>query len=520
MYDIFLSYSGQDREWVRKLADQIAEHKLHGRNLRVWFDERDMGPGEFIVSRLELALQESNYIGIVLTPEALKSDWVQFERNIFQSQDPMGARKKILPILLKDCKLPPSLAAISYIDFRNPSDFDDSLSRLVQAICRGEASERVSQDTFLDLLRQALEDRSIRPTPAKDALFDYISQRPIRNLFFEGHIYWAFNTMLEIEDHDATLIAAECAAVLMARSVRYNRIPQLWIANGGKEQKIAAMRAYSKLAEIDPEAVDTSGLLDCAISLEEDGLPSASEDSAFIHLVRALGKIKSTSTGQDLIEALSFRGPVQKAIAAAAIGISFADGILIYHLSEMQKVARNVADQPPSPRLCSILARLSTDRDSAVRVEAGKWIKYLQSQWIGISFQSESASLPVSSESTLVKPTHPMEGSAPFAGRILKVSETDIRAASKRLRSGDIVCLNTRGADDTLFCGASAFFIPEQHSFTHQCDRLRASGVPFAILSQTEMEELPEGAYAVVDKDGIHITTMGDIDGTIGHAGC
>jgi hypothetical protein len=45
-YDIFISHNRADKEWVRVLAERLAEMEFNGRRLRPWLDERFLDPGQ------------------------------------------------------------------------------------------------------------------------------------------------------------------------------------------------------------------------------------------------------------------------------------------------------------------------------------------------------------------------------------------------------------------------------------------------------------------------------------------
>ena len=89
-----------------KLANRIAALNFQDRRMRVWYDERDLKPGDFILLSIEQVIQEARFIVFVLTPEAVESDWVTFERIVFHTADPLGRSSRVIPLLLKDCQIP------------------------------------------------------------------------------------------------------------------------------------------------------------------------------------------------------------------------------------------------------------------------------------------------------------------------------------------------------------------------------------------------------------------------------
>jgi hypothetical protein len=104
---IFISYSYKDRELAEEIASAV---KDVGAN--VWFD-RDMKAGASWKDEIQKALEESRTFVIVLTPEALDSEWMNFEVGVALSRARLtgarvipvlakGIRPESLPLLLRD----------------------------------------------------------------------------------------------------------------------------------------------------------------------------------------------------------------------------------------------------------------------------------------------------------------------------------------------------------------------------------------------------------------------------------
>ena len=71
-HDIFLCHNFADKDWVRELGGRIESEEHEGKNLKAFFDEWDIEPGKNIVNELEKALQESRYVGVVLSKKCLR----------------------------------------------------------------------------------------------------------------------------------------------------------------------------------------------------------------------------------------------------------------------------------------------------------------------------------------------------------------------------------------------------------------------------------------------------------------
>lgn len=147
--DIFLSHNRADKPWTKRLASAIEAHRP-GPPLTVFFDEWDIPYGADIPLELEQGLQNSRYVGLVLSPESLASDWAVLERSTAIFRDPAARQRSLIPLMRRACNIPDMLARIKYIDFRRDQDFDDALATLV-AILRGQPLPRGVELTEADV---------------------------------------------------------------------------------------------------------------------------------------------------------------------------------------------------------------------------------------------------------------------------------------------------------------------------------------------------------------------------------
>jgi predicted ATPase len=129
-YDVFISYSHADQSWV---WDELLP-RLEGSGLRVCIDYRDFEIGVPSLINMERAVENSRHTLIVLTPAWIGSEWTEFESLLVSTADPAGRRRKLLPVMLKPCKLPPHIAMLTYADFMEESERDHELARLVRSI--------------------------------------------------------------------------------------------------------------------------------------------------------------------------------------------------------------------------------------------------------------------------------------------------------------------------------------------------------------------------------------------------
>jgi tetratricopeptide (TPR) repeat protein len=140
-YDLFISYNRADEDWARKLATRVEQEDWQGRKLRAFFAPWDIRPGESVDERLDRALSESRFVGLVLSPDAVDSEWVSEEWYSTHHAGMKRKERRIIPLNRRACKIPIFLDHLNRIDFRDDDKFDDGL-RLLLAVLREEPLPR------------------------------------------------------------------------------------------------------------------------------------------------------------------------------------------------------------------------------------------------------------------------------------------------------------------------------------------------------------------------------------------
>jgi hypothetical protein len=129
-YDVFISYSHADRNWVwNELLPRLEQAEL-----KIIIDERDFEIGVPSIINMERAADNSRHTLVVLTPAWLKSEWTEFESLLVGTADPAGRRRKLIPLMLKPCELPPRIAMLTYADFTEPLQRDAQMTRLLKSL--------------------------------------------------------------------------------------------------------------------------------------------------------------------------------------------------------------------------------------------------------------------------------------------------------------------------------------------------------------------------------------------------
>jgi tetratricopeptide (TPR) repeat protein len=129
-FDVFLSHNRAQKDWTRKLAIQFED-----KGITVWFDDWHMPAGTVATQGMELGLQQSRHVLLVLSPEFLSSEWTDYETQIAMVLSPANRDRKLVPILYAECQLPPRLSRLTWIDFRDThSDEERYAYRLAQLL--------------------------------------------------------------------------------------------------------------------------------------------------------------------------------------------------------------------------------------------------------------------------------------------------------------------------------------------------------------------------------------------------
>jgi TIR domain len=132
-YDVFLSHSREDAEWVGRLAARLEDE--HG--FRAWLDRWRLVPGLRWQPEVERGLRSARTCAVCLggsTPER----WFQQEIEVALSISAQKPSFRVIPLLLprvsQDYQIPPFLDIRMWADFREDQDSDYALHVLCQGI--------------------------------------------------------------------------------------------------------------------------------------------------------------------------------------------------------------------------------------------------------------------------------------------------------------------------------------------------------------------------------------------------
>lgn len=124
-FDLFVSYAADDKQWVdRHLIDV-----LNGAGIR-FHTEATFTLGVPRITEFERAVRNSRYTLLVLSPAYLAGDYGSFVQVLAQSYGAQRFSWPVIPMLLREVELPPSLQMLAGLDATNPEAWQEAASRL------------------------------------------------------------------------------------------------------------------------------------------------------------------------------------------------------------------------------------------------------------------------------------------------------------------------------------------------------------------------------------------------------
>jgi hypothetical protein len=126
---IFLSHNWNDKPFVRKLALDLTNL-----GAKVWLDEVEMNVGDSLIEAIRTAIDDMDFLAVVLSPNSVGSEWVKREVDIAMNQEIEGRRIKVLPLMYQPCELPGFLKGKLYADFRTEDRYAKGLQTIAKRL--------------------------------------------------------------------------------------------------------------------------------------------------------------------------------------------------------------------------------------------------------------------------------------------------------------------------------------------------------------------------------------------------
>ncbi len=145
---IFISHSSKDKPFIHLLAEHLRKSRIE-----YWLDESELSVGDLLKQKIEKAIGQVDYIGVVISSNSVNAGWVKFELSEARKQQRAGKSVTILPILIEKLEFPKLdetlyteltqendievlkfLQQTLYVDFTEPNNYHSSMGKLLNIL--------------------------------------------------------------------------------------------------------------------------------------------------------------------------------------------------------------------------------------------------------------------------------------------------------------------------------------------------------------------------------------------------
>jgi len=166
MPQVFISYSRKDLTFVERLAADLKDS-----GFEVWYDLSNLEGGARWNRVIEQAIEDSQYMVVVLSPDAVASEWVDDEVGYAKR-----LKKKIVPLYYLPCKIGMVYVNLNYIDAQGRK-YIDNFNQILRAL-NAPPVGRVSKPTPSAQPKQSQAESLTYETPKPART---ITNQPITN---------------------------------------------------------------------------------------------------------------------------------------------------------------------------------------------------------------------------------------------------------------------------------------------------------------------------------------------------
>ncbi len=125
-YDVFLSYKSEDYKWAEKLKDSLLKRGVFVSP----FNDSIQSERRLSAKILKKGILNSKAIAMIVSPESMKSGWI--EEEYFRIVSLSGKNEvKIIPCIVGPAKIPGFLSNRKHVDFTENHRFELNVDRLV-----------------------------------------------------------------------------------------------------------------------------------------------------------------------------------------------------------------------------------------------------------------------------------------------------------------------------------------------------------------------------------------------------
>jgi hypothetical protein len=117
MADFFVSYTSADKAWAEWIS-YVLEEEGFTVVIQAW----DFRPGSNFVVEMQRAATEADRTIMVLSPDYLKSQFASSEWAAAFAGDPEGLKRKLVPVMVKDCQPSGLLSSVVHVSLVGEDD--------------------------------------------------------------------------------------------------------------------------------------------------------------------------------------------------------------------------------------------------------------------------------------------------------------------------------------------------------------------------------------------------------------
>jgi TIR domain len=117
MADFFISYTSSDKVWAEWVGYILEEE-----GLTVIIQAWDFRPGSNFVLEMQKAATNADRTVMLLSPDYMKSQFASPEWAAAFAEDPQGLKRKLVPIVVRQCEVPGLLRSIVHISLVNEDE--------------------------------------------------------------------------------------------------------------------------------------------------------------------------------------------------------------------------------------------------------------------------------------------------------------------------------------------------------------------------------------------------------------
>ena len=129
---VFISHSSHDEALTAIIVSYLEQS-----GFEVWYDKREIMPGDNWADKIAQGLRESDAMVVLLTEDALRSESIRRDIDYALSQKPF--RRRVVPVFVGDSKnrrdeVPWILDRLQSVNLQENGTNDEGLQRLTQVL--------------------------------------------------------------------------------------------------------------------------------------------------------------------------------------------------------------------------------------------------------------------------------------------------------------------------------------------------------------------------------------------------